>query len=728
MCCPPGKDTGVGDPMGCRRPYLVLGGILLLGMALRLYRLEAQSIWADEYFLTVFFGAPNTRTFLGLARFWSPDVMPLGYTFLYWWGNLFAPGSFVAWRLAPVAVSLICIPLIWLLGREAHSNRAGLVAAMLLALSPVHIWVGQSIRPNALLELYALVSLYALLRGLRTGNIRWWVLHLSANILLVWTHIFMVFLIAAEGTLLLLLLILERRHTVLWWSSVMLGVLFPSFLWLKESLANVSTAEDDFIMQIPPFLNLIADWIADDAVRYSEPFLFQGETWPFLTGRFREAFVANHAYFDAALFAFFGTCLLFGVWASISSSISMRKDEQGRTRRAIPAMPLFVSVTILPLAFMLLASLVWRPCIQPRYTSYCSLAMYVVAGTALASLGWRRLRAAILALLFLVYAYQLSFLLPAATRTDWLGADRYIGESARPGDVVLVKGTCIAWESYEFNARSTHVPVLPAYSLEAICDKAGRYLSTAEAGANPTVWAVIEPFIYTIPPLSSFEDVLRSMGLTFLRRDFPGMNGLFAYAIRTGADGSLAPRTMEIPSRASLEAVLTDMGLAQTGQEGAETAEHVLRSMIDTEWPLTPFSYSMLSFSLSGEGCPYLASVAARRAIELNPDVPLGHFALAVALGEQGDAAGAMEALSGAKRVDRNDIYEYYTDLMLALYGSDDTATARREYDRLNRLGLFLPQALRVRTGLQPPELYERVRLFPGQCPEGQNARKNAPM
>lgn len=707
--------SGIGRMRTVSQEELAIVGIAVVGLALRLFRLDQHSIWLDEYLLAMHFNAPDSQTYLRLLSLFSPEAMPLGFLPLYWWGSLFDLSSTFLFRLQPVALSTLCIPVLWLIGREVHSNRAGLIAAALLAISPMHIWAGQSVRPVIFTEFYALVSVYALLKALGGNQARWWLLHVLANLLLIWTHVFMVFLIAAEGACLLVLLYHRKRALFLWCLSMAICGL-SALVWLGDTLASVPSKEDDFILTIPSIPNLIADWIADDAGHYSDPFIVQGSTWAFLPDTLSRAFADIHVYFDIALAVFFAACVVWAAWSILRHWRGNGIDHDRRRLDLFPGLALMLAVGLLPLIIMLAASLVWRPCILPRYTSYSSMMLYVVAGAALTRIAIPQWRNSIIALLALTYAYQLSFVLPGGTRTDWIGVDHYIASQARPQDIVLLKGTFMAWDNFTFNARETTIPVVSTHTLQAMCEKADRFLKSAENPEQSTVWAVVEPYIYTLPPLDSFEKSLRSKALEFRRRDFPGMNGLYTYAI-TSAPGPVPNDTHpEIRGLTDCVRLLEDLGLSEATPEQRDTALRILRRVVDTEWPRTRFYFSLLAFNLCDEACPELAVAAAHKAVALDPAYSLAHFALAVALGESGDAQGAVNAVNKAVRMDRYGYFSLYVPLITALYNRGDMQAAVREFEHLRKLGVFLPQVLRARTGLLPATLSNRLRLFPGDC------------
>lgn len=196
------------------------------------------------------------------------------------------------------------------------------------------------------------------------------------------------------------------------------------------------------------------------------------------------------------------------------------------------------------------------------------------------------------------------------------------------------------------------------------------------------------------------------------------MNGLFVYAIRKGSDAAfLTGVPEEVENDTDFPQMLEEMGIGNLPPDQRDSALRVLRRIVDTEWPRTRFYYSLLSFFLSAEGCHDLAVAAARHAVTLDPASSLGYLALAIALGESGDGAGACAAIAEAIRTDRIGYYDFYSPLIEALYERDEPETAKGEYDRLNVLGVFLPHALRAHVGAFPEAAHERVHLFEHECP-----------
>ena len=138
-------------------PVIVLL-IMLLSAALRIYRLDAQSFWYDEGNSARIAERPLALIIAGAAGDIHP---PLYYTLLHYWRALFGETEF-ALRMLSVVCGLGLVLFTYLLARRLWSERVGLVAAALLALSPFAIYYSQEARMYALMALEAVVSTWAL--------------------------------------------------------------------------------------------------------------------------------------------------------------------------------------------------------------------------------------------------------------------------------------------------------------------------------------------------------------------------------------------------------------------------------------------------------------------------------------------------------------------------------------------------------------------------------------
>ena len=135
--------------------------VVLLGTGLRIYGLDAESLWLDEALSWNQARLPLPALLESIAA----DVHPPLYALLL---HLFIGvlgDSEVAMRMLSVICSSIGIWLTWAVGRHlSGGERAALIAAMLWAISVFAIQYAQEARMYALLSCLALASMLSFVR------------------------------------------------------------------------------------------------------------------------------------------------------------------------------------------------------------------------------------------------------------------------------------------------------------------------------------------------------------------------------------------------------------------------------------------------------------------------------------------------------------------------------------------------------------------------------------
>jgi uncharacterized membrane protein len=182
-------------------PELVLLAVITaVGLAIRVATLASQSYWVDEATTVHDVGL----SFGGLLhQVHVNETTPPLYFILAWaWSKVFGTGE-VGLRSLSLVCGLGTIPVAYLAGRELVSRAAGLVAALLVAVSPFMVWYSQEARAYALFTLLSGLSFLFWARSWRRATNRdvWlWALFSALAVL---THFFAGFLVAAEGLLVL---------------------------------------------------------------------------------------------------------------------------------------------------------------------------------------------------------------------------------------------------------------------------------------------------------------------------------------------------------------------------------------------------------------------------------------------------------------------------------------------------------------------------------------------
>jgi mannosyltransferase len=141
--------------------YMALAAITLLALALRWYKLGEWSFWIDEA-LTVNYVLAGSQLFSSPTSF---QLIGAAFHFL-------GVSDFSA-RLGPMLLGVAAMPALYLPVRRLFGPGVALLALLLLALSPWHLYWSQNARfYTALLLLYSL-GMLAFYQWLETNRIAW---------------------------------------------------------------------------------------------------------------------------------------------------------------------------------------------------------------------------------------------------------------------------------------------------------------------------------------------------------------------------------------------------------------------------------------------------------------------------------------------------------------------------------------------------------------------------
>ncbi|MGB7589084.1 MAG: glycosyltransferase family 39 protein [Solirubrobacterales bacterium] len=174
----------------------------MLGAALRFATLDLQSYRYDEA-VTVgrVLHANFFDTFSIVPK--SESTPPLYYLVAWLWSKVFGTGE-VGLRSLSALAGTASIPVVYLAAVTLRLPRRGaLLAAAIVAVSPVLIWFSQDARAYALVFLFAALSFLFFARARRNGASRdfaWWAVF---SALAIATHYFAGFLVLPEAALLL---------------------------------------------------------------------------------------------------------------------------------------------------------------------------------------------------------------------------------------------------------------------------------------------------------------------------------------------------------------------------------------------------------------------------------------------------------------------------------------------------------------------------------------------
>jgi mannosyltransferase len=163
---------------------LWLALIVVLGAALRLYRLGAKSYWLDE---NDTIRSATLPLFSLLRRLLAPDRAPFYYLFAHSWIAIVGTAETMV-RLPSALAGIASLPLIFVVGRAFCGRAVGLLAAALLAVSEFAIHQAQEARYYSFVLLLTLLAAWFAIRARDRGQTPDFLLLTITSLLLVMTH------------------------------------------------------------------------------------------------------------------------------------------------------------------------------------------------------------------------------------------------------------------------------------------------------------------------------------------------------------------------------------------------------------------------------------------------------------------------------------------------------------------------------------------------------------
>jgi hypothetical protein len=424
------SEQAMGVRSGDRTRWAILASITLLGLALRLFRLGAGSIWYDE------------GVSLYLAHLSIPALIahtagdihpPLYYILLHVWLLLAGESQFAA-AFFSLFFGILLIPATYLVARRLLGRDVAVVAAFLVALSPYHLWYSQEMRMYTLGALLGLLSFYFMLLWSSLGGALWSATtgvvaalrrqessHSTKNstkrtvalaayvvcaALGLYTLYYFAFILIFENLAVVALWLAWRRSgrgaNIRAWIVAQVAVLVLYMPWLPIALHQAAQPP------VPPWRGFTGLWS-----------LFS-ESWAALS-------LGQSVQIGAVAFVL----LLAGVLYALAFA-----EKPGRSTTLMLA-----GYTFVPVLALYLASFV-TPLYHVRYVFLYAPAFAIVLARGL--LYVRRAGPALPALLLTILtlaslrSIQAYFYDPALLPDDHRSAVEYIAERARPGDVVLI--------------------------------------------------------------------------------------------------------------------------------------------------------------------------------------------------------------------------------------------------------------------------------------------------
>jgi 4-amino-4-deoxy-L-arabinose transferase-like glycosyltransferase len=490
-------------------PLFILLLIILLAFALRAYDLDSQSMWSDEGLSlyrarqSVGLILANTITVDGVV---TQDTNPPFYFLLLHALRALAGESVFALRLLGVYAGVLGVPLLYLLGRRGYATSVGLGAALLLTLSPFHVWQSQVLRNYSLLVTLNLLSVYGAFRFLlarrpgeegggarRSRTRRWLTLWLLAGLLGIYTHYFSFFVFAF--TLLALLLGLVRGA--------------PWRRWLRRPLVWLAVLAAAAMVLLPAVVVALSRFAAGQQVD------FYHVPWHH---------VVNHAL--SAFSVGMSPVVTHPTWRLLPAVLLALVGIALGWRRRKDATLLFLGYQLIPLLILLLLST-----INPLYNGVRHLLfvlppflLFVAAGAILPAREVpRRALITVAALLLASQSVHLwtQFHDEAYVRDDVRGVADYLNGVAAADDEIVLHDSLIAFTFDYYYDGAAAVTSVPRYGQQDVAAAESRMEMVGDRASR--VWFLDDPTPRTGFPVDALPQWTDDHWLRVASRRFPAL-------------------------------------------------------------------------------------------------------------------------------------------------------------------------------------------------------------
>jgi mannosyltransferase len=401
------------DRTAVARPGRWILALTVLGLAVRLAFINAQSLWLDETLSLDQAGRP----LLDMWRFqYTSNVhVPLYHTLLHFWIGVFGTGA-VSLRLFSVLPGAACVPLLAVVVRRMFDDRVAVVAAALGAMAPFWVWHSDEGRMYPLTLFLGLASLVLLFAALDRSSFGRWAAYAAVTAVGFYAHYFLLLMPPVH----LAWIVLQRpgaRPVRAWMASITVAGL--AFLpWILLLVTQRLTAAG-----AAPFSNH-----GQGYVNAMNPF---GLVYAVLI------FVAVYVvgYHSVAILDLV-SAILVGVWPVVSLLAAVRR---GRADRRVARNAAFLGVWLVTQVLVVLIIDHFQPGMTQKYIIMASVPTLALVALGIDRLG-RRVGPVVLVALVVLGGLTIAQNVEPdnPVRQDWAGAAAGVRARYRPGDIVAV--------------------------------------------------------------------------------------------------------------------------------------------------------------------------------------------------------------------------------------------------------------------------------------------------
>jgi len=457
----------------------LLSLVLLVGVVLRLHRLGSENIWVDEGYSLQCARRSLTDLVGEVAR--ADKHPPLYYSLLHGWIRVFGESE-LSIRMPSALFGILCLLVIYQIGRLLFGEGVGLLGCLILAGSTLHIRHSQDARMYTLMSLLSLLSFYFYLRLLRERKGQVTIGYIISTSLLMYTHYYAFFLLGAQYIHLAAVLVCSRERPALTlrkWIALQAVLLLLFGPWIPSLAGQIGQQQAGFWLARPDRGALLATFKSYAGCSRAELSVCN---WPLVL-----IFLALTplAPLHCRRVAGKMECKdLFGSLQRLEWSVRLRDAS---------AICLLGAWLLTPVLVPFVFSQFRTPIYLSRYTISCSLALYLLVARGLETTN-RYFAAAVAGAILVLSLCGAAKYYARPTKPEVKKAVQDIEKRAHAGDLVLFKAGWREDVAFVANYYSKRTDLLrepfPQLPADASDDELRRAFEAAAAGTQ-RVWGLL---------------------------------------------------------------------------------------------------------------------------------------------------------------------------------------------------------------------------------------------
>jgi len=240
-----------------KKSALIILLILISALAIRLYNLNKYDLWFDET-VSYVFSHQNMERDAAVAGISIPSLMleesrddpqPFFYYLLIYVSSFLLKG-WESLRILSVIFSTLSLLVFYKLTRLIYDRSTGIVALLLMAMSPFQVWYAQEMRTYALSGFFALLATLFFVKILRKEKKSYWFYFFISEIFALLTSYYSVLLLIIA----LSFLLFKRNFQYARKACLFIGIMLVFFMPLLGPILHRLHMVKNFFWLLPPTL------------------------------------------------------------------------------------------------------------------------------------------------------------------------------------------------------------------------------------------------------------------------------------------------------------------------------------------------------------------------------------------------------------------------------------------------------------------------------------------